>query len=179
MRKVLCVTAAAVAGLALLSCNRPPPPQRVVYAPPAAQAYGDGSYARADLPPVSPPQTYGSAPYGRADVPPQLPPARVYGGATYGRADVPPRLPPPRAYGATNYGRTDAPQEDQRLVWKSSPRWATTKSNAKREAAPAKQNPPSKLKLAQAKAAKVGVENLTGEDIEGLSSAELKELRGY
>ena len=66
-------------------------------------------------------------------------------------------------------------------MWKSSPRWATIENNAKREAdaGPVKHDAPSKLRLAQAKAAKVGVENLTGEDIEGLSSAELKELRGY
>jgi hypothetical protein len=37
----------------------------------------------------------------------------------------------------------------------------------------------TKLKAAQAKATKVGVENLTKEDIDGLSSAQLKELRGY
>ena len=36
-----------------------------------------------------------------------------------------------------------------------------------------------KFKAAQAKATKVGVENLTKEDIDGLSSAQLKELRGY
>ena len=37
----------------------------------------------------------------------------------------------------------------------------------------------AKFKSAQAKATKVGVENLTKEDIDGLSSAQLKELRGY
>ena len=37
----------------------------------------------------------------------------------------------------------------------------------------------AKFKAAQAKATKVGVENLTKEDIDGLSSAQLKELRGY
>jgi hypothetical protein len=36
-----------------------------------------------------------------------------------------------------------------------------------------------KFKAAQAKATNVGVENLTKEDIDGLSSAQLKELRGY
>jgi hypothetical protein len=161
MRKVLGVTAAAAAALALLSCNRPPRQQEAVYAPPPAQTYGNASYAHADMRPAPPPQSYGRAPYGRADVPPQIPPPRVHGGSPYGRADV--------------------PQQDQQLVWKSSPRWATIKSNAKREAhaGPAKRDAQSKLRLAQAKAAKVGVENLTGEDIEGLSSAELKELRGY
>jgi hypothetical protein len=161
MRKVLGVTAAAAAALALLSCNRPPRQQEAVYAPPPAQTYGNASYAHADMRPAPPPQSYGRAPYGRADVLPQVSPPHAYGGASYGRADV--------------------PQQDQQLVWKSSPRWATIKSNAKREAhaGPAKRDAQSKLRLAQAKAAKVGVENLTGEDIEGLSSAELKELRGY
>ena len=37
----------------------------------------------------------------------------------------------------------------------------------------------AKFKAAQAKATRVGVENLTKEDIDGLSSAQLKELRGY
>jgi hypothetical protein len=37
----------------------------------------------------------------------------------------------------------------------------------------------ARFKSAQAKATKVGVENLTKEDIDGLSSAQLKELRGY
>jgi hypothetical protein len=37
----------------------------------------------------------------------------------------------------------------------------------------------AKFKAAQAKATNVGVENLTKEDIDGLSSAQLKELRGY
>ncbi|MGH6825535.1 hypothetical protein [Methyloceanibacter sp.] len=177
MRKVLRVTAAAAAGLTLLACNRPPRPQEAVYAPPPAQTYGNGPYARADLPPAAPPQTYGRAPYGRADVPPQVPSPH----ASYGRGDVPPQAPPTRAYDSASYGRADVPQQDQRLVWKSSPRWATKENNPKREAdaGPVKHEAPSKLRLAQAKAAKVGVENLTGEDIEGLSSADLKELRGY
>ena len=37
----------------------------------------------------------------------------------------------------------------------------------------------AKFKSAQAKATEVGVENLTKEDIDGLSSAQLNELRGY
>jgi hypothetical protein len=43
----------------------------------------------------------------------------------------------------------------------------------------AKQDPEAKFKAAQAKAAKVGVENLKKEDIEGLTSAQITELRGY
>jgi hypothetical protein len=165
MRKVVRVTAVAAAGLVLLACNRPPPPPReAVYAPPPAQTYGNGFYAHVAIPPALPPRTYGGAPYGRADVPPQIPPA-----------------PPPQASGDASYGRADVPQQEQRLVWKSSPRWATIKSNAKREAGTgtANQDAQSKLKLAQAKAEKIGVENLTSEDIAGLTAEQLKLLRGY
>jgi hypothetical protein len=69
------------------------------------------------------------------------------------------------------------PQQDQRLVWKSSPRWATVKSEA--NTPPVKRVPQTKFKDAQAKAAEVGVENLTGEDIAGLTPAQIKQLRGY
>ena len=74
------------------------------------------------------------------------------------------RLQGRRPYGGAPYGRADVSEQEQRLVWKSSPRWATIKRNAKREAdtGTAKQDAQSKLKLAQAKAAKVGVENLDG-----------------
>jgi hypothetical protein len=37
----------------------------------------------------------------------------------------------------------------------------------------------AKFKAAQAKAAKVGVENLTERDIDGLSFEQIKQLRGY
>jgi hypothetical protein len=37
----------------------------------------------------------------------------------------------------------------------------------------------SKFKAAQAKAEKVGVQELTQEDIEGLSAEQIKQLRGY
>ena len=166
MRKVLGVTAVAAAGLALLACNRTLPRQEVMYAPPPPATYGNRTYGRQDLPPAPLPQTYGHAPYGRADVP---------------------SAPLPQTHGNAPYGRADAPHEEQQLVWKSSPRWATTKSNAKSEAAKkseatkrtVKQDPPDKFKLAQAKAAKVGVENLTEDDIEGLDLAQIKELRGY
>jgi hypothetical protein len=62
-------------------------------------------------------------------------------------------------------------------VWKSSPRWATVKGEAKTPAV--KRVSPTKFKDAQAKAAEVGVENLTGEDIAGLTPAQIKQLRGY
>src|SRR6476661_8558972 len=65
----------------------------------------------------------------------------------------------------------------QRFVWKSSPRWATVKGEANAPAV--KQASQTKFKDAQAKAAEVGVENLTGEDIAGLTPAQIKQLRGY
>ena len=158
MRKVVHVTAVAAAGLVLLACNRPPERQAVAYAPlPPAQTYGNASYAHAGMPPALPPRTYGGAPYGRADVPPQVPPPHAYDGASHARADV--------------------PQQDQRLVWKSSPRWATVKGEANAPAV--KRVSQTKFKDAQAKAAEVGVENLTGEDIAGLTPAQIKQLRGY
>jgi hypothetical protein len=158
MRKVVHVTAVAAAGLVLLACNRPPERQAVAYAPlPPAQTYGNASYAHAGMPPALPPRTYGGAPYGRADVPPQVPPPHAYDDASNGRADV--------------------PQQDQRLVWKSSPRWATVKGEANAPAV--KRVSQTKFKDAQAKAAEVGVENLTGEDIAGLTPAQIKQLRGY
>jgi hypothetical protein len=108
-------------------------------------------------------------------------PAQTYGNAPYAHGDMPPPAPRPQTYGGAPYGRADVSEQEQRLVWKSSPRWATIKRNAKREAdtGTAKQDAQSKLKLAQAKAAKVGVENLTGDDIDGLTPEELKQLRGY
>jgi hypothetical protein len=158
MRKVVHVTAVAAAGLVLLACNRPPERQAVAYAPPPpAQTYGNASYAHAGMPPALPPRTYGGAPYGRADVPPQVPPPHAYDDASNGRADV--------------------PQQEQRLVWKSSPRWATVKGEANTPAV--KRVSQTKFKDAQAKAAEVGVENLTGEDIAGLTPAQIKQLRGY
>jgi hypothetical protein len=158
MRKVVHVTAVAAAGLVLLACNRPPERQAVAYAPlPPAQTYGNASYAHAGMPPALPPRTYGGAPYGRADVPPQVPPPHANDDASYGQADV--------------------PQQEQRLVWKSSPRWATVKGEANTPAV--KRVSQTKFKDAQAKAEKVGVENLTSEDIAGLTPAQIKELRGY
>jgi hypothetical protein len=69
------------------------------------------------------------------------------------------------------------PDQDQRLVWKSSPRWATAKPKA--NTGVVKRDTQAKFKEVQAKAAEVGVENLTNEDIDGLTLAEVKQLRGY
>jgi hypothetical protein len=106
-----------------------------------------------------------------------LPPAQTYGNGSYAHVDMPPALPPRTYGGASSYGRADVPQQEQRLVWKSSPRWATVKGEANTPAV--KRVSQTKFKDAQAKAAEVGVENLTGEDIAGLTPAQIKQLRGY
>lgn len=63
------------------------------------------------------------------------------------------------------------------MVWRPSPRWAAVKKKPRTSGA--KPDPQAKFKAAQAKAAKVGVENLTKEDIEGLTLEQIKDLRGY
>jgi len=99
-----------------------------------------------------------SAPVGHAPLPPP---------ADY--ASPPPQMinssPPLATYGDSPYPR---PQTAVPMVWHVSPRWAKVK-----------QDPQAKFKRAQAKAAKVGVENLSKEDVDGLTPAQLKELRGY
>jgi hypothetical protein len=40
-------------------------------------------------------------------------------------------------------------------------------------------DPQAKFKAAKSKAKKVGVENLSEEDVEGLSPAQIRDLRGY
>jgi len=82
----------------------------------------------------------------------------------------PPNYPgAPRAqYGRSTYANADASPQSGRLVWTASPRGT-----------PVKPDPEAKFKAAKAKAAKVGVENLTKNDIAGLSAAQIKELRGY
>ena len=85
----------------------------------------------------------------------------------------PPRVAP---YGNPPYARSE-PQAAPRMAWRTSPRWAAVKGKTLTDAA--KRDPDAKFKAAQAKAAKVGVENLSNEDIEGLNLAQLKELRGY
>jgi hypothetical protein len=62
------------------------------------------------------------------------------------------------------------------MVWRTSPRWATVKGKDRPVAKP---DPQAKFKAAKAKAEKVGVENLSKEDVDGLTLAQIKELRGY
>ncbi len=46
-------------------------------------------------------------------------------------------------------------------------------------AVPKTAGPEAKFKAAKAKAEDVGVENLSDKDVEGLTQAQLRELRGY
>jgi len=87
--------------------------------------------------------------------------------------------PPPLApYGKSTYARSKTPpQPTAHMVWRTSKRWAAVKTGARTSAV--RQESQAKFKAAQAKAAKVGVENLTKDDIDGLNVAQLKELRGY
>jgi hypothetical protein len=86
--------------------------------------------------------------------------------------------PPPAPYGKSTYARSETPpQVAARAGWRASPRWAAIKGEARASAV--EQDPQAKFKAAQAKSAKVGVENLTKEDIDGLNDAQLKQLRGY
>ena len=62
------------------------------------------------------------------------------------------------------------------MVRSPSPSWGAVKKPTRTSA---KANPLAKFKIAQAKAAKIGVENLKNEDIEGLTPAQITELRGY
>jgi hypothetical protein len=96
------------------------------------------------------------------------PPARYM----HARSPVP--YPPGRG---VRYGKSTPPQAGSQAVWHSSPRSAAVKKKTRTSGA--KLDPSAKFKAAQAKAAKVGVENLKKEDIDGLTSAQITELRGY
>jgi len=88
---------------------------------------------------------------------------------------APPPLP---LYGKSTYARSETPpQPTDHLVWRTSKRWAAVKTGARTSAV--RQDSKVKFRAAQAKAARVGVENLTKDDIDGLNVAQLKELRGY
>ena len=90
-------------------------------------------------------------------------------------------LPPPTGYAASspsslaNDRSADAAEAAQ-LGWHASPRWAAIKGN---DALSDSGDTQARFKAAQAKASKVGVENLSDEDVEGLSPAQLRALRGY
>ena len=124
-------------------------PRPVTYAPPTPRIVYEPS-APVVHAPLPPPVGYASPPPLMINSPPPLPP---YGNSPYPR-----------------------PQTAVPMVWHASPRWAAVKGN---DRTLVKQDPQARFKAAQAKAAKVGVENLSKEDVDGLSPAQLKELRGY
>jgi hypothetical protein len=63
------------------------------------------------------------------------------------------------------------------MVWRASPHRAAVKGGVRTSAV--RQDSQAKFKGAQAKATKVGVENLTKEHMDGLNYARLKQLGGY
>ena len=111
-----------------------------------------------------PPDYYGPVVYG----PPNYDGPVVYG----------PMPRPPRVYGERAYprSRTAAPPYAHRRAP------GPTRSKAARKEAPTAalaQRSDAKFKAAQAKAKREGVHTLTQKDIEGLSVAQLKQIRGY
>ena len=108
---------------------------------------------------------------------PSLPPA------DYRHQPSPPTYARRRAvsFGASTYAEPEVrPQAGSQMVRRASPSRAAVKKKTHTTAtSAAKPDPLAKFKAARAKAAKVGVENLTKEDIEGLTSAQITELRGY
>lgn len=172
MCKALRVAAMTAVGMTLLSCA-PRPPE--VYAAPPPEAYAaPPPVVHAPLPPVAyaPPPPVAYAP--RPPMAYAPPPPEAY-------APRPPMAyapPPPGPYGRSTYVASEPPpQPGGHLVWRASKQWAVIKPEPRAGGvAPASQ---AKFKAAQAKAAKVGVEHLTNEDIDGLNATQLKALRGY
>ena len=150
MCKVLRVTITAAVGMALLSCTAPPKQGNG-----AAISFGIAGF---DIGAI-----LGSV----------LAPAEAY------VLPPSPSVIPRRArksYSAHSYARSKAPSP----VAAYGPRPSAKQSTpVKIRTGNVEQELEAKFKSAQAKATKVGVENLTKADIDGLSSAQLKELRGY
>ena len=96
-------------------------------------------------------------------------------------APLPPPAGYPPAYGdqaeRQQYGAPPQQADPSRLVWRTSPRWATVKRGASTGAV--KKDPEAKFKAAQAKAEKLGVHTLTEQDIAGLTPAQITQIRGY
>ena len=95
-------------------------------------------------------------------------------------------LSPPAGYAsAATSSLSNGADEAARLGWHASPRWAAIKGNGMlvesedRPSTSKSADPRAKFKAAKAKAEKVGIENLSGKDVEGLTPTQLKELRGY
>jgi hypothetical protein len=113
-----------------------------------------------------PPDYYGPAVYG----PPNYDGPVVYG----------PMPRTPRGYGERAYPRSKTPPHAVVHARRPQPtRSKTAKTGTSSPAASVAPKADVKFKAAQAKAKRDGVHTLTQKDIEGLSVAQLKQIRGY
>jgi hypothetical protein len=163
---------AAIAA-ALLACSRSQPPAEYASLPLESPAMEPTSpVMRAPLQaPLDPTRSPPSADYD-----PLTPSPRghdPYAPSNRGDSAYP---PPPRS-GSAYPPAPVAEENGQRLIWRASPRWAAIKKEG--DAPRRKQSRNTRFEAAKEKAAEVGVENLTDDDIEGLNPEQLKELRGY
>ena len=123
------------------------------------------------------------------------PPPRYYGPVVYGppHYDGPVAYGPPDSYRPRSYGPPPpAPDRTENRVYpgpkaplagdqerRPAPVRSATAKTGPAAVSPVKQDPNAKFKAVQAKAKRVGVEQLTQKDIEGLSFEQIKQLRGY
>ena len=186
MDKVLrtAVTTAAAIAIAALSLALPAQagPRSVVGA--GLVGFGIGAILGSMMGPPEvyfvppPPRYYGPVVYGppHYDGPVAYGPPDSYRPRTYG----PPNSYRPRSdrYGNRVYPGPKAPLAGDQERRPASVRSATAKTGPA-AVSPVKQDPNAKFKAVQAKAKRVGVEQLTQKDIEGLSFEQIKQLRGY
>jgi hypothetical protein len=142
-------------------------PPEVYFVPPPPGYYGPAVYG--------PPYYDGPAAYGPVPRGPRYARERYYGERAYPRQKA---APPPAAY-----RQPSGPVRSKTA--RATPPTATvgparTKAaKAGLPAAPVAQRSDAKFKAAQAKAKREGVHTLTQKDIEGLSEAQIKQIRGY
>ena len=179
------VTATALIGIGTLSLS---PPVNAGWGcgwgcgwGPALAGFGVGALVGSALaaPPVyvvppPPPDYYGPAVYGPPD---------YYRPASYGPPDYDGPMvngPPPGAPSWDSnrpYPRSKMPPHAAADGQRPGPTRSTTAKTGVLTGS--QQKPEVKFKAAQAKAKRDGVDTLTKEDIEGLSSEQIKQLRGY
>jgi hypothetical protein len=175
------VTATALIGIGTLSLS---PPVNAGWGcgwGPALAGFGVGALVGSALaaPPVyvvppPPPDYYGPAVYGPPD---------YYRPASYGPPDYDGPMvngPPPGAPSWDSnrpYPRSKMPPHAAADGQRPGPTRSTTAKTGVLTGS--QQKPEIKFKAAQAKAKRDGVDTLTKEDIEGLSSEQIKQLRGY
>ena len=89
-------------------------------------------------------------------------------------------LAPPEGYASASASTSSLSpgnaDEAARLGWHASPRWAAIKGKG---ILVDSADPQVKFKAAKTKAAKIGVENLSDDDVKGLTPTQLRDLRGY